>query len=85
MASFRHQAIPQGASFLELVRGLNTRFQQLVNFLQGMRRETDGRTVYEQELEVEAQGKGLILSTPDGTKRYRVSISNAGAVITTLL
>ncbi|CAL2102323.1 conserved protein of unknown function [Tenacibaculum sp. 190130A14a] len=30
-------------------------------------------------------GKGLILTTPDGTKQYRISVDNSGSIITTLI
>lgn len=42
-------------------------------------------TVTGGDAEVTDATKGLILKTPDGTKRYRVTIDNAGALTTTLL
>lgn len=30
-------------------------------------------------------GKGVVLTTPDGTKQYRISIDNSGSIITTLI
>ena len=35
------------------------------------------------DIEVEEAGKGLILLTPDGTQRYRISINNSGTLIST--
>lgn len=37
------------------------------------------------DYELTQAGRGLILKTPDGTKRYRISIDNTGAVTTTLI
>ena len=30
---------------------------------------------------IRKRGEGIILCTPDGTKQYRLSISNAGAIV----
>jgi hypothetical protein len=37
------------------------------------------------DMETETAGKGLVVKTPDGTKRYRIAVDNAGAVTSTLL
>lgn len=39
----------------------------------------------ERDLEFVNSGKGIVLKTPDGTKRYRISVNNSGAIVTTLL
>jgi hypothetical protein len=40
---------------------------------------------YYGEYENKLAGRGIILKTPDGTKRYKISIDNNGQIITTLL
>jgi hypothetical protein len=42
----------------------------------------DGLT---KDAEILAAGAGLVLKTPDGTKRYRITVNNAGAVTSTLI
>jgi hypothetical protein len=37
------------------------------------------------EFEVTTSGNGVIMKTPDGTKRYRISIDNSGALTTALI
>lgn len=37
------------------------------------------------DVEIMDATKGIIMKTPDGTKRYRITIDNAGALITTLI
>lgn len=37
------------------------------------------------DLTCRTPGKGLVLTTPDGTKQYKVTISNAGALTITLV
>lgn len=37
------------------------------------------------DLELHAAGKGLILKSPDGTKRVRIAVDNAGAVTATII
>lgn len=37
------------------------------------------------ELENEKPGKGIIIKTPDGTKRYRIAVDNSGNVTSTLV
>lgn len=37
------------------------------------------------DYETTGAGKGIVVKTPDGTKRYRIAVDNAGAVTTTLL
>jgi len=44
-----------------------------------------GKKTFIDELEVSTQGEGLIVTTPDGAKRYRISVDNSGAIITTLI
>jgi hypothetical protein len=36
-------------------------------------------------LRIAGSGKGVELRTPDGTKFYRITVDNAGAVVSTLL
>ena len=43
-----------------------------------------GGKVYD-DIEIGEIGKGIIMKTPDGTKRYRITIDNNGALITTLI
>lgn len=37
------------------------------------------------DIEASTATKGLILKTPDGTKRYRITVDNAGALVSTLI
>jgi hypothetical protein len=37
------------------------------------------------DIEITDKTKGIIMTTPDGTKRYRITIDNSGNLITTLL
>lgn len=37
------------------------------------------------DIETELPNRGVIVKTPDGTKRYRISVSNSGALTTTLV
>ena len=34
---------------------------------------------------VQDRGEGIVLKTPDGTKQYKITISNAGAITATLI
>jgi len=43
------------------------------------------RVIASDDFEATSAGKGIICKTPDGTKRYRIAISNEGAVTATLL
>lgn len=46
---------------------------------------SDGGGQVWNDIEIMDQTKGIIMKTPDGTKRYRITIDNAGALITTLI
>lgn len=46
--------------------------------------QTDGGTMYE-NLRFGEAGKGIILKTPDGTKDYRLTVSNGGNIVATEL
>jgi hypothetical protein len=37
------------------------------------------------DLETTVGGKGIVMKTPDGTKRYRVRIDNSGSLVTELI
>jgi len=46
--------------------------------------QTDGGSIYEDLIFEEAK-KGVVVSTPDGTKKYRIGIDNEGVLTTTIV
>lgn len=85
MARFNWQRLAPETPPARIAALLNERMLGLANFLQGLRREGTRLIVEKGDAETEEAGTGLIVKTPDGTKRYRISISNAGGVTATLL
>ncbi len=51
----------------------------MVDFLRGHSSLT---SMFDDDLRMNTPSKGLVVVTPDGTKKYRIRVNNSGALIT---
>ncbi len=56
-------------------------YNNMVDFLGGPSGLT---TLFDDDLHMTVASKGLIVMTPDGTKRYRIRVDNSGNLVTEL-
>jgi hypothetical protein len=42
-------------------------------------------TMFDSDLQLNTASKGLIVWTPDGTKKYRIRVDNSGSLVTELV
>jgi len=71
-----------------LTKDGSTAFEQYINLDESINAGllSDNYTVFtENDIEITDKTKGIVMTTPDGTKRYRINIDNAGALVTTLI
>jgi hypothetical protein len=47
--------------------------------------DSNGDAIFSGAVELTTAGGGLVLKTPDGTKRYRITVNNSGVVTSTLI
>lgn len=85
MARFNWQRVSPQTDVDRFIALINERMLALVNFLQGIRRDGTSAVLEKGDIETEQAGAGLILKTPDGAKRYRITVSDTGTVTATLL
>jgi hypothetical protein len=85
MARFNWQRLAPDTPVERLVAAVNEGMLALRSFLQGLRRDGTTLVVEKGAVEVEEAGSGVILRTPNGSARYQITVSNAGAITSTLL
>ncbi len=54
-------------------------YNNMVDFLGGQNALT---SLFDSDLTMNNASKGLIVLTPDGTKKYRIRVNNSGALVT---
>lgn len=66
-------------------KGIKGAFLLLVNVLKGFTRDTSSGFVLDYDATFPTVGTGPVVTTPDGTKTYRLGVDNTGAVTSTLV
>ncbi len=54
-------------------------YNNMVDFLGG---QTGLTSMFDDDLRMNTASKGLVIVTPDGTKKYRIRVDNSGALVT---
>jgi hypothetical protein len=59
-----------------------TDYNNMVTYVGG---PSANNTMFDSDLQLNTASKGLIVCTPDGTKKYRIRVDNSGNIVTELV
>jgi hypothetical protein len=61
---------------------LRSDYNSLIDYVGG---ESTNTSMFDTDLKMNTASTGLIVLTPDGTKRYRIRVDNSGNIVTELI